>query len=78
MGEVTTHTTGRVVTHSDDDRTSVDVVQLPQRDAAVQAAAPPATKTAPAKPATPAATPTSPVKAATKQKAARIKKGKKR
>jgi hypothetical protein len=39
MGIVTTHSEGRVVTHSADDRDSVEVVQLPARDAAVQTAA---------------------------------------
>lgn len=39
MGIVTTHTEGRVVTHSDDDRESIPVVQLPNRDAGAIAAA---------------------------------------
>jgi hypothetical protein len=39
MGLVTTYTEGRVVTHSSDDAGSIEVVQLPARDAAVQSAA---------------------------------------
>ena len=76
MGIVTTHTEGRVVVHSGDESLPVEVVQLPARDAAVQAAAPPA---APAKvvdaPKPPAATPA--VKAAVKQQKARERKAKK-
>lgn len=74
MGQVTTHTEGKVVVTEAPD--AVDVVQLPARDAAVQAAT---TKT-PAKPAAAkpdAVKPTPAVKAATTQKAARIKKAKK-
>ena len=80
MGIVTTHTEGRVVTHSDDDRGAIEVVQLPSRDAAVQAAAAdttaapaPAPASTPAKAPKPAAT----VKAAVKQMKARTAKGKK-
>lgn len=67
MGVVTTHTEGRVVTHSDDDQRPVEVVLLPARDAAAQGAAgpteraprPSATAAAPLKSTTtPAPTPT--------------------
>lgn len=75
MGTATTHTEGRVVTHTTDDHPSVEVVQLPARDAAVQAAAPPA---APAPPTPGLAKATPAVKAATTQKAARVKKAKKK
>lgn len=56
---VTTHTEGRVVTHSGDEQRPVEVVQLPARDAAVQAAAeePPKKSTRPADPPAAAAAP---------------------
>jgi len=86
MGTVTTYSEGgRVVVHSGDDSKPVEVVQLPLRDAAIQAASPaavpePAKQTkppapAPEQPATPAAA-TPAVKAATKRMRARIKTGK--
>ncbi len=46
MGIVTTHTEGRVVTHTSTDD-SVEVVQLPARDAAEQAATGPAVQLVP-------------------------------
>ena len=76
MGMVTTHTEGRVVTHSGDDAPTTEVVQLPGRDAAVQAAAP-VVEQPPAAPAAkpPKASPA--VKAAVKRQATRIKQAKK-
>lgn len=84
MGIVTTHTEGRVVTHSDDDREAIEVVQLPARDAAIEAANPaaPTTKTLSEKsrtgaPATSKRARTPAVKAAREQAAKRTRKARK-
>lgn len=72
MGIVTTHTEGRVVTHSDDDTRPVEVAQLPLRDAAAAAEQPTAPAPAPAPAKAPKPTPA--VKAAVKQQRTRTKK----
>jgi len=67
MGIVTTHTEGRVVTHSDDGQLPVEVVQLPARDGVD-------TSSTPEAPATSPVTDTAPAKASPAKKQAKAKK----